>query len=69
MENLRKGLKKGDKFMDGKKYFVVDKVLEHGKYLSHEIPAEEAEEKMDEMPTEDEKKDEEKTDDEEESLK
>lgn len=44
MEFLRKGLKKGHKFMDGKRCFIVDEVLDAGRYLSHEIREEEAEE-------------------------
>ena len=51
---IRKGLKKGDKFEDGGRLFIIEEVLETGNYLSREIkeediieeetPAEEAEE-------------------------
>ena len=36
----RKGLKKGDKFEDGGRIFVVEEVLETGNYLSREIKEE-----------------------------
>ena len=36
MEKLRKGLKKGEFFEDGGRTFVIDEVLEDGKYISHE---------------------------------
>ena len=44
---IRKGLKKGDKFEDGGRIFVVEEVLETGNYLSREIK-----EEIDEMPVE-----------------
>ena len=45
MEKLRTGLKKGDYFEDGGRFFVVDDVLENGNYISHRVSAEEAAEK------------------------
>lgn len=62
---IRKGLKKGDKFEDGGRIFVVEEVLETGNYLSREIkeeieetPVEEAPEKeeiIEEAPAEEKK--------------
>lgn len=37
------GLKKGDKFEDAGRYFVIEKVLKDGNYISREITAEEHE--------------------------
>ena len=51
MEKLRAGLKKGDYFEDGGRFFVVDDVLENGNYNSHLVPAEEAADKKDEEKT------------------
>ena len=45
MEKLRTGLKKGNYFEDGGRFFVVDDVLENGNYISHRVSAEEAAEK------------------------
>ena len=45
MDKLRAGLKKGDYFEDGGRFFVVDDVLENGNYISHLASAEEATEK------------------------
>ena len=45
MEKLRAGLKKGDYFEDGGRFFVIDDVLENGNYISHRVSAEEATEK------------------------
>lgn len=45
MEKLRTGLKKGDYFEDGGRFFVVDDVLENGNYISHRVSVEEATEK------------------------
>lgn len=39
MEKLRKGLKKGEYFEDGGRIFVIDEVLEDGKYISHQTEA------------------------------
>ena len=37
---IRKGLKKGDKFEDGGRVFIIEEVLETGNYLSREIKEE-----------------------------
>ena len=37
---IRKGLKKGDKFEDGGRLFIIEEVLETGNYLSREIKEE-----------------------------
>ena len=37
------GLKKGDKFEDAGRYFVIEKVLKDGNYISREITGEEHE--------------------------
>ena len=49
-----KGLKKGDKFEDGGRLFVVEKVLPSGNYISREIAEEEpdAPEEIPEEPAE-----------------
>ena len=44
---IRKGLKKGDKFEDGGRVFIIEEVLETGNYISREIK-----EEIDEMPVE-----------------
>ena len=49
---IRKGLKKGDKFEDGGRIFIIEEVLETGNYLSREIK-EEIEE-VEETPAEEE---------------
>ena len=54
---IRKGLKKGDKFEDGGRVFIIEEVLETGNYLSREIK-EEIEE-VEETPAEEEEKQEE----------
>ena len=54
---IRKGLKKGDKFEDGGRIFIIEEVLETGNYLSREIK-EEIEE-VEETPAEEEEKQEE----------
>lgn len=41
MEKLRKGLKPGDYFEDGERLFVVDEVVEEGKYKAHQVEEEE----------------------------
>lgn len=53
MKTLKKGLKKGDRFMDGKRCFVIYEVLEPGRYLSHEVSEEEAEDEVSEEEDED----------------
>ena len=37
---IRKGKKKGDKFEDGGRVFIIEEVLETGNYLSREIKEE-----------------------------
>ena len=50
---IRKGLKKGDKFEDGGRVFIIEEVLETGNYLSREIKEEDIiEEAEEETPTE-----------------
>ena len=39
MEKLRKGLKKGEYFEDGGRIFIIDEVLEDGKYTAHKVEA------------------------------
>ncbi len=34
---ITKGLKKGEKFEDGGRYFVIEEVLETGDYISRQI--------------------------------
>lgn len=46
---IRKGLKKGDKFEDGGRLFIIEEVLETGNYLSREIK-----EEIEEMPVKEE---------------
>ena len=57
---IRKGLKKGDKFEDGGRLFIIEEVLETGNYLSREIKEEieetpVKEEIIEETPAEEEK--------------
>lgn len=57
---IRKGLKKGDKFEDGGRLFIIEEVLETGNYLSREIKEEieetpVKEEIIEEAPAEEEK--------------
>ena len=35
MKKLTTGLKKGDKFEDGGRVFIIDQVLPNGDYISH----------------------------------
>ena len=50
---IRKGLKKGDKFEDGGRVFIIEEVLETGNYLSREIKEEDIiEEAEEETPAE-----------------
>ena len=34
---ITKGLKKGEKFEDGGRYFIIEEVLATGDYISHQI--------------------------------
>lgn len=57
---IRKGLKKGDKFEDGGRVFIIEEVLETGNYISREIKEEieetpVKEEIIEEAPAEEEK--------------
>lgn len=40
MKNLQRGLKKGEKFTDGGRVFVVDEVLDGNRYISHVVAEE-----------------------------
>ena len=40
MKNLQRGLKKGEKFVDGGRVFVVDEVLDGNRYISHVVAEE-----------------------------